>query len=78
MLNSRIPLSCFNVYAFTETWLSNNENNSELGFKEYNIFRCDRNTHNSNLTRGGGVPIAIDNKLLSRCINTFDIWAILR
>lgn len=72
MLNSRLPLSCFNVYAFTETWLSKNVNNSELGLKEYNIFRCDRNTHNSNLTRGGGVLIAVDNKLPSRYINISD------
>jgi len=72
MLNSRIPLCCFNVYAFTETWLSKNVNSSELGFNEYNIFRCDRNTYSSNLTTGGGVLIAVDKKLYSRCINISD------
>jgi len=69
MLNSRIPSSYFNVYTFTETWLSNNVNNSEFDMKDYNIFRCNRNTQNSNLTRGGEVLISVDNKLPSRYIN---------
>lgn len=68
-LNAYIPLSTFDIFAFTETWLTSNVNSSELGFKNFNVFRCDRNIHTSNLSRGGGVLIAVNNKLSSKLIN---------
>lgn len=38
---------------------------SELVFKDYNVFRCDRNIHTSRLAGGGGplVQIAACNKI---------------
>lgn len=53
--------SNFNVFSFTETWLSKNIRFSELGFNNYNVNRYDRNTNTSSLFRGGGVLIAVDN-----------------
>lgn len=40
-----------------------------MGFNDYHVFRCDRNSNNSTLTKGGGVLIAVDNKLTSHSIN---------
>jgi len=62
-------LSSFDVFAFIETWLTNNVNSSELGFKNYNVFQCDRSIHTSNLSRSGGVLVAINDKFSSKFIN---------
>jgi hypothetical protein len=43
--------------------------NTELGFFNYSIYRCDRNPFNSSKLRGGGVLIAVNNKLFSTSIN---------
>jgi len=37
-LNAQIPYSNFNVFAFTEMWLSKNISSSELGFYNYNVY----------------------------------------
>jgi len=49
--------------------LTSNVNSSELGFKNYNVFRCDRDIHTRNLSRGDGVLNAVNNKLSSKLIN---------
>ena len=41
---------------------------SELGFHNYDIYRYDRTTQTSMLSRGGGVLIAIRNNLHSKLI----------
>lgn len=48
---------------------TSNVNSSELGFKNYNVFQCDRTVHTSDLSRGGGVLIAINNKFPLKFIN---------
>lgn len=50
---------------FTETWLHNNVNSSELGLSDYSVYRCDRSIVTSSLSRGGGVLIAVNNKYIS-------------
>jgi hypothetical protein len=42
--------------------------NHELGFHEYNVYRFDRNSNTSSLSRGGGVLIAVRNTFLSQII----------
>lgn len=41
-----------------------------MGFLNYNVYRCDRNVNTSSLSRGGGVLIAVDNKLYSELLIT--------
>jgi len=41
---------------------------SELGFHNYDIYRYDRTTQTSMLSRGGGVFIAVRNNLHSKLI----------
>lgn len=45
------------IIVFTETWIQNNINNSEILCNKYQIFRCDR--FDKNKKRGGGVLIAV-------------------
>jgi len=68
-LNAHISYSNFNVYVFTETWLSNYINTSELSLNNYNIYKYVRNVHTSSLSREGGVLIATHNKLDSKLLN---------
>lgn len=44
----------------TETWLTDNESNCDLGLNNYIIYRCDRKSR-----RGGGVLIAIRKDISS-------------
>lgn len=46
----------------TETWLKSEILYSQLGFYNYNIFRCDRNDLTSNCSRCGGVIIIVEIK----------------
>jgi len=58
----------FNFYGvniLTETWLTPNISDSQLGFHGFQVFRLDRNPNNSSLLRGGGVLIAINNSIKS-------------
>lgn len=48
---------------FVETWLSDDISVSELPFKGYNVFRCDRSNLTSSYARGGGVLIAVKNNI---------------
>jgi len=48
----------YDYIILSETWLNEEFNDNELGFSQYNIFRCDRNINTSNLSRGGGVLCA--------------------
>lgn len=65
-LRSKLPILNCNASALnyffivlTETWLSNNFSDSELGLCHYNVFRYDRCNYTSNCVRGGGVLIGI-------------------
>ncbi|XP_055601826.1 uncharacterized protein LOC129750788 [Uranotaenia lowii] len=50
---------CYDIYAFTETWLDSSVPSSQLFCSDYTVFRCDRNRSNSSRSRGGGVLIAV-------------------
>lgn len=59
-LRCSFPLFHFyDVIILTETWLSPDISDSELGFNDFQIIRLDRNPNNSSFFRGGGVLIAI-------------------
>jgi len=61
LVSSNMP----HVVAITETWLTNNVNDSEVLPHNYCIFRKDRDVtcHNK---RGGGLLLGIDNGLMSK------------
>jgi hypothetical protein len=52
----------------SETWLHENDSNSKLGLVNYNIFRYDRCTSNSNCSCEGGVLISIRKDIPSYSI----------
>lgn len=55
--------SCdYDVLIFTETWLRADIESSEIS-TDYTLFRCDRNERTSHHSRGGGVLIAVKNRL---------------
>jgi len=56
----------FDVIIFSETWLSDDVPDMELGLANYNLFRCDRNPGTSVHVRGGGVLIAVKSGLFCR------------
>ncbi|XP_055527695.1 uncharacterized protein LOC129720266 [Wyeomyia smithii] len=61
--------SCdYDVLVFTETWLRPDIIDSELS-SDYSLFRCDRSERTSELSRGGGVLIAIKNNITSTLIS---------
>lgn len=66
MLTYNLPLSSYDIYIFSETWLNNNFHDSELGFGDYQIYRQDRKALISSSNRGGGVLIAIRRSLTSK------------
>ncbi|CAI6355055.1 unnamed protein product [Macrosiphum euphorbiae] len=51
----------YDIIILTETWLTPDISDSELGFSGFQVIRLDRNHNNSTSTRGGGVLIAIKN-----------------
>ena len=56
----------FDIFALTETWLSENHFNSEMFDNQlFNVYRNDRCYHTTGLTRGGGVLIAVRSSVLS-------------
>lgn len=69
-LHSNFVLLSYDIFLLTETWLSDDINNAELNFSGYTIFRCDRSIHSSNLSRGGGVLIAVRNNLRPQLVPT--------
>ena len=63
---SYVYSSDFNVLAVTETWLHDYIFDNEILSSGYNIYRKDRNS------RGGGVMLAVSNKLFSKLLPTPD------
>lgn len=62
----------FDIIVLTETWLSDEILDTELGLSQYNIFRCDRTYHTSQRSYGGGVLIAVSKKLNSFLVPLVD------
>jgi hypothetical protein len=72
-----VSLCNYDIIILTETWLSTNVVDAELGLCPlYNIFRCDRCSTRGVSTRGGGVLIAVNNRFschrLSICDNSVE------
>ena len=66
-------LSCdYDIIILSETWLTSYQSDRELSLYNYNIFRCDRSLLTSNLSRGGGVLIAIKSTLTCIAIDNPD------
>ena len=60
----------YDILLFTETNLSSDINDSELGLPAYNVYRCDRNSNTSLKKSGGGVLIAVKKRFRSTFIAT--------
>ena len=56
------------VIIFTETWLKPSTLDSELGLIDFNVYRCDRCLTGSDLTRGGGVLVAVRSCFKSKLL----------
>lgn len=56
------------IIAVTETWLHPEINDSEIFPDFYNVYRADRNFECVDAVRGGGVLLAVDNKIKSQLV----------
>jgi len=54
----------YEIIILTETWLTSDITDAELGFDSFKIFRLDRNPNISPHAQGGGVLIAIKSSLI--------------
>lgn len=69
-INSLLAHQQFDLIALTETWLNDSVHDSELFDSNYfSIYRRDRNFIATNTSRGGGVLIALNQKIPSTQIN---------
>lgn len=56
--------SCnYDVIALSETWLNESHLDSEFFSNDFVVFRCDRNYSSMDMTRGGGVLLAIRSNI---------------
>lgn len=62
-------LLLYDFLVLIETWLKNEVFNSELGFYNYDIFKCNRSNLTSNSSRGEGVLISVNNTYASKLIS---------
>lgn len=51
--------ACYDIYAFSETWLNDHTHSKQLFDCTYNVYRQDRSSSNSTKRSGGGVLLAI-------------------
>jgi len=56
---SNFPILNYDIFILTETLLSSDIVDAELGFTGFTVFRADRNVYTSTCIRGGGVLIAV-------------------
>lgn len=67
-LTKALATTSYQIIALVETNLKPEILDSELGFINHNIFRCDRSSLSSGKCSGGGVLIAVHNSLQSHRI----------
>ncbi|KAF0751787.1 Reverse transcriptase domain-containing protein [Aphis craccivora] len=77
-----ILFDSYDIIILTETWLTPDIGNAELGFVGFHIFRFDRNSYSSSSARGGGVLIAVKSNLnasliLNNCLNVEQVFIAL-
>lgn len=65
-----VSITDFDLIILTETWLSPDFQNAELGLRNYSIYRKDRDSNTSIKKLGGGVLIAIKNEFDSHMVQT--------
>lgn len=68
-LRCNIHLINFDYCILTETWLTPDFYDSELGFDNYRLFRFDRNENTSPYSRGGGTLIAVKTKFATKLLS---------
>lgn len=66
---SSLPLYDFDIFAFSESNLTSSHLSSEIGFTNFEVFRCDRDLQNTSKKSGGGVLLAVHNRLSATCIS---------
>jgi len=59
-LRTQIPNSLHDIFVFIEIWFTSYIE-SKLGFHGYNVYRYDRNSNTSTLSKGCGILIAVLN-----------------
>ncbi|XP_058445512.1 uncharacterized protein LOC131426653 [Malaya genurostris] len=59
---------CFDVIAFTETWLNDCTLSVQVLGKNYEVFRTDRSSSNSTKSTGGGVLVGVHRRLKAQLI----------
>jgi len=78
-LHTNFVLLSYDIFILTETWLTSDITDAELGLTGYTIFRCDRCKDTSDKLRGGGTLIAIKNKfqptfIIPPCVNVEQLF----
>lgn len=71
-VRQQINNSSYDIYIFTETWLNSSCFDRELFEGGFNVYRRDRETSASTKKRGGGVLIAVSNRLKSARITEYE------
>src|ERR1700712_392219 len=61
--------STYDIALITETWLSDNSNNAELGLQGFSTYRCDRDFNQCSKKDGGGVAIFVRESIFSKQIH---------
>lgn len=69
-LKESIPACSYNVIILTETSLSSDISDAELGLNAFSIYRRDRSESTSEKKAGGGVLIAVKHDLVSSKLST--------
>jgi len=73
MFTRNVSLCNYDIIIITETWLSDNVIDPELGlYPLYTIFQCDSCSTWDFITRGGGVLIAVKSRLSCRRLPILD------
>lgn len=71
-LRCQVPLVHYDVIVLIETWLTESINDAELGFDDFIVYRCDRDSITNTATRGGGVLVAVRKSFSSHKIFIVD------
>lgn len=68
-LANNVACSAYDVFLLTETWLTDEYSNAELGCPGYHLFREDRDNNLTGKSRGGGVMCGVASRLTAMRIN---------
>lgn len=68
LTRTTLPLEDYDIFAFTETNLDSSYFSSEIGFVKFSVHRCDRDLNYTNKKSGGGVLLAVHDRISSSLI----------